>query len=394
MSVILNQANEISDEIIAIRRDIHQHPELGTNLPRTSKIEMDKLKEYGVDEVLNPVSTAVVGVIHGTKGPGKCVGIRCDMDALPVKEETGLPFSSENEGVMHACGHDLHTSMMIGNAKILCQHRDEFAGTIKLIFEPSEEQQPGGARMIIESGVVDDVDVFLGMHVLPSDGNVGKIAIRKGPVTTSADEICITVHGKGGHGSEPNKAIDAVLAGCQINVLMQQIQARNVNPQETIILGINKMEGGVASNIISETCTLIGGLRTYTQETREIATQKIHDICRGVEAIAGCTIDDQVLIGYDACSNDEETVDVLTEAYTSELGEDSFYMMKEPLKFSEDYSFFATQTGKPSVLMFLNSGSAPGHEMGVLHNEKCTFDESAIPHGMAAMCTGALRLIK
>ena len=189
MSVILNQANEISDEIIAIRRDIHQHPELGTNLPRTSKIVMDKLKEYGVDEVLNPVSTAVVGVIHGTKGPGKCVGIRCDMDALPVKEETGLPFSSENEGVMHACGHDLHTSMMIGNAKILCQHRDEFAGTIKLIFEPSEEQQPGGARMIIESGVVDDVDVFLGMHVLPSDGNVGKIAIRKGPVTTSADEI-------------------------------------------------------------------------------------------------------------------------------------------------------------------------------------------------------------
>lgn len=394
MSAWMEQAGDILEEIVAIRRDIHQHPELGQDLPRTSKIVMNKLQEYGVDEVLNPVSTAVIGVIHGTKGPGKCVGIRCDMDALPVHEKTGLPFSSENEGMMHACGHDLHASMMLGNAKILCQHRDEFAGTIKLIFESGEELQPGGARLIIESGAVDDVDMFIGMHVTPSEGDVGKIGIRKGPVTTSADEIDITVHGKGGHGSEPNKAADAILAACQINVLLQQIQARNINPQDTVILTINEIEGGIATNIIAETCRLLGGFRTYTPEAREIGTRKIHEICRGVEAFSDCKIDDQVKIGYDACFNDSTMVDTLTSAYDAELGEDSYYKMEEPLKFSEDFSFFSTVTGKPAVLMFLNAGHAEGHEKGVLHNETCTFNENAMQYGMAAMSVGALSMLK
>ncbi len=394
MSVLLEQAEAMADEIVAIRRDLHQHPELGQDLPRTSRLVMDKLKEYGVDEVLNPVSTAVIGIIHGMKGPGKCVGIRCDMDALPVQEKTGLSFSSENEGVMHACGHDLHTSMMLGNAKLLCQHRDAFAGTVKLIFEPSEEVQPGGARMIIASGAVDDVDVFIGMHVKPSEGDVGKVSLYKGPITTSADEVYITVHGKGGHGSEPDKAADAILAGCQINVLLQQIQARNINPQDTVILTMNQIQGGTAVNIIAETCTLIGGFRTYTPEARETGIRKIHDICRGVEKISDCKIDAQVTIGYDACFNDEATVDVLKDAYDTALGEDSYVMLKEPMKFSEDFSFFSTQTGKPAVLLFLNAGSAPGHEAGVLHSDTCTFDEKAIPHGMAAMCAGALSLLK
>ena len=394
MSVLLEQAEAMADEIVAIRRDLHQHPELGQDLSRTSRLVMEKLKEYGVDEVLNPVSTAVIGVIYGTKGPGKCVGIRCDMDALPVQEKTGLSFSSENEGVMHACGHDLHTSMMLGNAKLLCQHRDAFAGTVKLIFEPSEEVQPGGARMIIASGAVDDVDAFIGMHVKPSEGDVGKVALYKGPITTSADEVYITVYGKGGHGSEPDKAADAILAGCQINVLLQQIPARNINPQDTVILTMNQIQGGTAVNIIADTCTLIGCFRTYTPEARETGIRKIHDICRGVEKISDCKIDDQVVIGYDACFNDGAIVDVLRAAYDTELGKDSYVMLKEPMKFSEDFSFFSTQTGKPAVLLFLNAGSAPDHETGVLHSATCTFDEKAIPHGMAAMCTGALSLLK
>lgn len=394
MSVLLEQAEAMADEIIEIRRDIHRHPELGQELPRTSQLVTDKLKEFGVDEVLHPVSTAVIGVIHGTRGPGKCVGLRCDMDALPVKEETGLPFSSVIEGRMHACGHDLHTAMMLGNARLLCQHREEFAGTVKLIFEPSEEVQPGGARAIVASGAVDDVDVFVGMHVKPSDGGAGRVALRKGPITTSADELHITVHGKSGHGSEPDKAADAILAGCQLNVLLQQIAARNINPLDTVILTVNQIDGGKAINIIAETCRLNGAFRTYTPEAREVGIRKIHDICRGVEAISGCKIDDQVVIGYDACFNDENTVDILAAACADELGEDSYYMMKEPVKFSEDFSFFSTQTGKPAVLLFLDAGFAPGHEMGVLHSESCTFDETAIPHGIAAMCAGALRLLK
>ncbi len=394
MNRIYGEAGEILDEIVQIRRDIHQHPEMGTDLPRTSKLVMEKLKEYGVDEVLNPVSTAVVGVIHGGKGPGKCIGLRCDMDALPVPEETGLPFQSQVEGVMHACGHDLHTSMMLGNAKLLCRHRDEFAGTIKLIFEPSEECIPGGARMIIESGAVDDVDVFLATHVLPSDGDVGKIGIKLGPVTTSADEFYITVHGKGGHGSEPNKAADAVLAGCQLVVLFQQIQARNVDPLDTVVFTVNKIGGGTKSNIIADTCDLLGALRAYTPETREISTRKVQEICKGVEAFSDCHIDVDLHIGYDPCFNDIDVAQKLMASFAEELGQDSYYKMNEPLKFSEDFSFFSTLTGKPAVLMFLNAGYAEGHEKGVLHNGTCTFDEKAIQHGMAAMSTGALSLLK
>ena len=175
MNIVLNEAESIFNDIVEIRRDIHRHPEQGNQEFRTSALVKEKLKEYGVDEILEPTETGVIGVVKGRKGDGKVVGLRCDMDALPVTEKTNLPFSSEIPGAMHACGHDMHTAMMLGNARILCKLRDEFSGTVKLIFEPSEEVQPGGARMIIDSGMVDDVDAFFGLHVNPSEAEIGKI---------------------------------------------------------------------------------------------------------------------------------------------------------------------------------------------------------------------------
>lgn len=389
MNKIIEESEKILEEIILIRRDIHAHPELGNEEHRTSSLIKEKLKEYGADQVIEAAGTGVVGVIKGRKGDGKCIGLRCDMDALPVQENTGLPFSSRVDGVMHACGHDLHVAMMLGNAKILCGRRDQFAGTVKLIFEPSEETQPGGAREILKSGAVDDVDAFLGMHVTPTEGNTGKIAIRKGPVTTSADEVHVHVHGKGGHGSQPHKAMDAILAASQLNVLFQQIQARNTDPLDTCIFTMNTISGGVKINVIADRCDLTGVLRVFTQQARETASEKIHDICRGVEKISGCKIEESVNLGYDACFNDGELVDLICAAYDENLGADSYYIMEEPMMFSEDYSFFSTQTGKPSVLMFLCAGHAENMCVSTLHSEDCTFDESAMAGGMAAMVHAA-----
>lgn len=394
MDTILTKAGNIFKDTVQIRREIHRHPELGNEETKTSSLVKEELVKYGVDEILCSEGTSVVGVVKGRKGSGKCIGIRCDLDALPVLEATGLPFSSENNGVMHACGHDLHTTMMLGNAKILCDMRDEFAGTVKLIFEASEERQPGGARAIIDSGAVDDVDVFLAMHVIPTEDDLGKIGLKKGAVTTSADEVYITVHGKSGHGSQPQEAKDAILAASQINILLQQIQARNINPLDTCIFSISSFHGGVATNIIAGECKMAGAMRAYTEETRRIATKKIYDICSGVEKVSGCTIETEVAKGYDACINDDETVDLLTSAFDDTLGSDSYYMMKEPLGFSEDYSFFGTITGKPSVLMFLNAGHASGMKVSTLHSPDCTFDEDAMKSGMAAMTNSALALLK
>lgn len=394
MNKVLNEAISIFDDVVEIRRDIHSHPEQGNKEFRTSAIIKEKLSEYGVDEILSPTETGVIGVIKGKKGEGKTVGLRCDMDALPVEEETNLPFSSQVKGEMHACGHDMHMAMMLGNARILCKMRDDFAGTVKLIFEPSEEIQPGGARKIIDSGMVDDVDAFFGLHVNPTKNDVGKICLRKGSTATSADEVYIKVHGKSGHGSTPHKANDAILAACQLNVLLGQIQSRNIDPLETCILTVNVIEGGIKSNVIADTCNLIATIRAYTQETREIAIQKIHDICRGVEKISGCKVEEDIRLGYDAMINDSRLVDIISDYYKKEIGPDFYKKMKEPFGGSEDFSFFSTKTGKPAVLMFLSAGHVKGMPVSTLHSPNCTFDEEAMKYGMAAMTNAALAILE
>lgn len=387
---LFNKTNEILEDIVKIRRNLHKNPELGYEVIQTSALVKSELSIYGVDEILCPGKNAVIGVIKGKKGAGKCIGLRCDMDALPVVENTGLSFCSVNRGIMHACGHDLHTAMMLGIAKILCDMRDQFSGAVKVIFEPGEETQPGGALGIIESGRIDDVDAFLATHVIPTESDVGLIGLKKGSVTTSADEVRITIHVKSGHGSQPQNANDAILAASQVNILLQQIQARNISPLDTCILSMNTIQGGAAVNIIADECTMAGALRAYTQEARTTATEKIYDICKGVQMLSGCSIDADVKLGYDACCNDEALVDLIMDT----LDENNYYLLKEPMAFSEDYSFFGTKTGKPAVLMFLNAGHAPGMKASVLHSPDCTFNEDAMQYGMAAMIKIALAFLK
>lgn len=388
MADYLEQANAIYDEIVAIRRDIHRHPELGHHEVRTSALIRDKLTEYGVDTIESLTPTSVVATIHGNKGEGKCVALRTDIDALPVQEETGLEYASETPNVMHACGHDIHCSMMLGNAKLLCGLRDEFPGTVKLIFQHSEDTFPGGAKELVAAGVMDGVDAIFGMHNFPTDNDeIGVVGFREGPFSTSADEYWFDIVGTGGHGSLPHKAPDPILAAAEMITMFQQVQARAVAPADVAIFMMNKIEGGQAANIISDKVHMGGNARAYTVEAREKIEEYVYKIARAVESVSGCRIDVEPVKGYDACFNDPELSEFLLAELPGIVGEDHVQYLKEPMGFSEDFSFFSTLTGVPSVFMILKAGHL-GDELHTLHNAQCAVHEEAMPYGIAAM-TGA-----
>ena len=385
----LVEANKIIDEIVEIRRDIHRHPELGNQEFRTSNLVKEKLQEFGVDKIENPNETAIVATIKGNKDNGKCIAIRADMDALPVEEATGLDFASENAGVMHACGHDMHTSMMLGNAKMLCNARDQFEGTVKLIFQNSEEIMPGGAKFLVEKGVLDGVDAVLGMHVLPSENDeVGVVTFKEGPMATAVDEYAIEVIGTGGHGASPHKVPDPILAASQLIVLFQQVQARNVAPLDVAIFMMNKIEGGKVPNVISDRCTMRGNARTFSEETRKIVEHKVYDIAEGVEKISGCKINVNYIKGYDACINDPELNDFVRDTIIEKLGKEHYDLLPEPMGFSEDFGYYGSLTGLPTVIMMLKVGHV--NDLVTLHNPHFAGYEEAMPYGMAAMCSSVV----
>lgn len=386
---LYEEAQALQSEITEIRRTLHRHPEIGRNEFKTSALIREKLAEIGVDEITSPVPTAVVALICGNKGKGKCVALRADIDALPVTEETGLPFSSEEEGMMHACGHDMHTAMLLGVAKLLCAHRDDFAGTVKLIFQHSEDTLPGGAKELVEKGVMENphVDAIFGMHVFP-DEKVGKLGFHEGPLTTSVDLYDITVQGKGGHGSTPHLTKDPILAACQAVVLLQQIPARYVDPLETVIFPVCSIHSGDAPNVIPGEAKFSGIARSYLDSVREDVTKQVFDIAEGLEKVSGCKFDINHYEGYPACYNDEEVTKLTRNAVAAELGEENVIDIEKPLSFSEDFSYYTKMTGTPGCYMMLYAG----HEgpLVALHNPKCAVKEEAMPYGISAMTTAAL----
>ena len=395
MNTLLERARSIQEEIVAIRRDIHAHPELGRQEARTSKLIVDTLAQYDIDRIEQPTPTSVVATIIGTaaKDSGmNCVALRTDIDALPVVEATGLEFASCTPGVMHACGHDIHCAMMLGNAKILSSMKDQFGGKVKLIFQHSEDTFPGGSRDLVSHGVMQGVDAILGLHVIASENEkCGTIGIKEGPVTTSADEYEFVITGPGGHGSMPHKVPDPILAAAEIIMMLQQIQARNVAPLDASIIMMNKIHGGAAPNIISDKVTMVGNARAYKPEVRKIMEDTVYRIARGVEEISGCNVEVNAAFGYDPCFNDPKLFTSVVPALKEVLGKEKVSIYDEPMAFSEDFSFYSTLTGVPALFMMLEAGNMG--EVRPLHNAKVTFNEEAIPYGMAAMVGSALRLL-
>ena len=391
MSEIKTYAESIFDELVAIRRDIHAHPEVGMTEVRTSALIRKELEKMGMDEVQSPLPTAVVGLLHGGKGPGKCVAFRADIDALPVHEETGLPFASQNEGVMHACGHDLHTTMLLGLAKTLCHMRDSFAGTVKFIFEPSEDTMPGGARKLVAAGVMENphVDAIFGQHVCPSENDtVGTLNLYKGYFTSAVDLFHISVHGKSGHGSAPHTAHDAITCAGYLITVLQTVVSRRTDPLATAVLTVGTMSGGDAVNITAGEAQMVAVLRSFSDTARDTAIQEVRRICEGIGIAFNCDIEARLEEGYALQYNDGALIDLVERAVTKELGAEHIVHLDRPFSGSEDFSFFGKLTNTPSAFMMIDAGRGP--EPVSLHNGKIVFNEDVIKSGTAGMSAIAL----
>ncbi len=387
-------AENCMEEMRSIRRLIHRFPEIGRNEFRTAALIHEKLLEYGVDSVEHPVPTAVVALIHGKKGPGKCAALRADIDALPVQEDTELEYASEIPGMMHACGHDMHATMLLAAAKFLCDMREQFSGTVKLIFQHSEDTLPGGAKELIEKGVLENprVDAMYAIHVMPDEGRVGKVGIRTGAMTTSVDLYDVTVTGRGGHGSAPHTTTDPILCACQMIVNMQQIIARRVDPMETGVMSIGSIHAGNAPNVIPGEVKFGGVSRAFNEEVREVIRSQMFDIAKGMESISGCSVDIYHYYGYPAAYNDPGLVALARAALTKELGSEALVELEKPAAFSEDFAYYYKDGGVPSAFFLIYAGHE-GDKVYPLHNAKCAMKEEVMPYGARALAAMALEYL-
>lgn len=378
-SLILSEAKKLEDELIAHRRHLHQIPEIGFHLPQTTAYVMDQLTQYG----LEPKAVGKAG-ITATVGPetGKTFLIRGDMDALPMAEESGLPFSSLN-GNMHACGHDFHTSALLGAAKLLKAHEHELCGRVKLMFQPAEETMDG-AHDMVNSGILENphVDAAMALHVLHDKFGIAGYA--RGKACGSSDVFTITVKGKGGHGAAPHMNIDPINAACHIQLALQSINSREINPNELIVLTVCSIHAGTAANIMPETAVLKGTIRAMDMEVKAFARQRLIDICEGVCKTfrASCAID-FIGEGIPPMMNDDQLLDESIRCIDGLLGEGTAQPI-ERMTGSEDFSVLSVNV--PSVLFWIGTGNEEeGYNYGV-HDCRVTFNEAAL-HRMAAIYT-------
>ena len=330
----------LEDTIISTRRDIHQHPELAFDEHRTSKLVADRLESMGFEVQRGIGKTGVVGTLH-SKGNGKTIALRADMDALPMQETSDISYKSKNDGIMHACGHDGHTAMLLGTAEALSKQTKKLNGTVKFLFQPAEEGQ-GGARYMIEDGALDGVDEVYGIH-LWNYQKYGTIGVKQGPIMAAADIFEITIHGKGGHGAAPQGTKDAVLIAAHLIQTLQTIVSRNTNPIESTVVTVGQINGGYNFNIIADTVILKGTTRAYTEDNRLLIKKRMTEIIAGTEKTFGAIIDFDYVDGYPPTINDPAAADNLLNSareivgdgaghpYLSMGGEDfSYFLQKVP----------------------------------------------------------------
>ena len=397
MIMIPDLIDGVFDEMVALRRDIHMHPELSGNEKRTSALVAKKLREYGVDEVQEGITeygTGVVALIRGAAGPGKCIAIRADMDALPLTEDPGFEFASLNPGVMHACCHDGHTAALLGAAKVLADLRSEFAGSVKLLFQPAEESAPlGGAKPMVDAGVMENphVDAIIACHLTTSE-QPGLIRLYKGEVTSSFDLFDIEVIGKSGHGSQPHTACDAILAASQYVVLLQQIVSRKIDPARTAIVSVGMINGGNASNIIAEHVTMNMVSRFFGGEARDIIRRQVSDLAKGVELLSSCKFNVRHSPGYLSVNNDPALIDLIKQACTEAVGQNAAVYMTEPWPASEDFSYYIDATGTPGALVIIDAGHC-GDEIYPLHHPKSSWREESLKTAASFSVISALAFL-
>ena len=381
-------AAEYFSEIVNLRRDIHANPELGFKEYKTSDLIFNKLREYNIDVKQGIAKTGVVAMIKGKNPDKKVVALRADMDALPITETNDVDYKSKIEGVMHACGHDVHMASLLGSAKILNSLKDEFEGSIKLIFQPSEEKYPGGASVMIKEGVLENPkpDTIYGQHVYP-ELEAGKIGIKSGKFMASTDEIFLTVKGKGGHGGTPHKNIDPVLIASHIIVGLQQLVSRNAPPYIPTVLSFGRIIGEGKTNIIPDEVKIEGTIRTFDENWRAEAHQKIEKMANSIAESFGGSCEALIDNGYPYVYNDE-LVTIRTKNYAREyLGEQNVVEIDVRMT-AEDFAYYGQII--PACFYRLGIRNESAGIVSNLHTSGFNVDESSLETGMGLLAWIAL----
>ncbi|WP_409189510.1 M20 aminoacylase family protein [Bradyrhizobium sp. RDM4] len=373
---IVNRVVDLQPDIQTWRRDIHQHPELLYEVHRTAAFVADRLREFGCDAVVTGIGrTGVVGLIKGTQptsGDLKVIGLRAEMDALPIEEQTNLPYASVNPGMMHACGHDGHTAMLLGAARYLAETRN-FAGDAVVIFQPAEEGGAGGAAMV-KDGLMErfSIDQVYGMHNGPGIP-IGSFAIRQGPIMAATDAVDIKIEGLGGHAARPHKCVDSVLVGAQLITALQSIVARSVDPLDSAVISICEFHAGNTRNVIPQTAELKGTIRALTAEARKLVEKRVREVVAGVAQITGAKIDLSYKNSYPVTNNHAAQTEVARRIAKQVAGDGNVYEMP-PQMAGEDFAYMLE--ARPGALIFCGNGDSAG-----LHHPVYNFDDQAIVFG-------------
>ncbi|MFT5184634.1 MAG: amidohydrolase [Flavobacteriales bacterium] len=368
---------------IAIRRKIHENPELSFKETETCQFICDELNSIGLNGFKKIGGTGIVLDIKGKNPESRYFALRADIDALPIVEGTGVEYASKNEGKMHACGHDVHTTCLLGAAKILFDTRENWQGTIRCIFQPGEELLPGGASILIEAGVLEAPQPLsiIGQHVFP-DLKAGEVGFRAGEYMASADEIYMTVHGIGGHGAMPHKNIDPILIASHIIIALQQISSRNANPETPTVLSIGKIQGLGATNVIPSTVTLEGTFRTFDETWRSLAHKLIQKTAQDIAKSMGGSCEVEIRKGYPVLKNDEDLTEKVKKLAMSYLGADKVVDLSRRMT-AEDFAYYTHKI--PGSFYRLGTASQDGQNTFPVHHPKFNIDESALETGMGLM---------
>ena len=389
-SYLLKEADEIGPEIKQIREMFHKNPELGFKEYKTSSFVVKYLEECGLEVKRNVGKTGVIGLLKG-KNNTKTVALRADMDALPIQEENNVSYKSEVDGVMHACGHDGHTAMLLGAAKVLSRHKDEIDGTIKFIFQPDEEgPEVGGAKELVDEGVLDGVDAIFGLHISTAYPT-GTIGINMKETSASADVFEIEILGKGGHAASPHLAVDSIAIAAKYIDSIQYLITREIDPMEPIVISIGTINGGFASNVIADKVKITGTIRTQSNEMRSLVPEKMENILKHLTEMAGGSYKFEILPGLPPLINNTEMAEFVYETCTSITGCSKVIKKDKPQMGGEDFAFYLQEI--PGAMFWLGAANKEKGFINQAHSPYFDFDEDALVIGTKAHIILALKFL-
>ncbi|OKP96789.1 M20 family metallopeptidase [Paenibacillus sp. P46E] len=368
---------QLLPDMVEWRRHLHRHPELSYQEKETSAFVAAKLEEFGIEIIRSKAGYGLTGILKGRK-PGKTVVLRADMDALSITEENGREYASQKPGVMHACGHDGHTSMLLAAASYYSSRKEELQGELRFLFQPAEEICPGGALGMIAEGVLEGADAVYGLHLwtpLP----FGTVASAPGPLMASADEFFIDIIGKGGHAGTPHRTVDSIVAGAALVTQLQSIVSRSVDPLRPAVVSVGTIQGGSAQNIVSERCRLTGTVRAFDEETRYLIRQRMEEIVASVAAAYGAEAKMEYLMGYPPLVNDEAEFRRFFRVAPAALGDAVRVERMEKIMPAEDFAYYVKEI--PGCFIFVGAGNPDKDAVYPHHHSKFDFDEDALLYG-------------